>query len=66
MKIKPPDGKVRTTLPFGTTRDDIAAYMKEYRAKYPVLVVKDIKTTETKYGVELEITFRVKGEPNNG
>lgn len=60
MKIKPPDGKVRTTLPFGTTREDIAAYMREYRTKYPVLVVKNIKTTETKFGVELEITFRVK------
>lgn len=66
MKIKPPDGKVRTTLPFGTTRADIAAYMREYRTKYPVLVVKNIKSTETKYGVELEITFRVKGEINNG
>lgn len=66
MKIKPPDGKVRTTFPLGTTREDIAAYMKDYRAKYPVLVVKNIKVTETKFGVELEITFRVKGEINNG
>lgn len=65
MKFKPPDGKVKTTLPFGTTKADIAAYMKEYYAKYPVLVVKNIKATETKYGVELEITFRVKGDFNN-
>lgn len=60
MKITVPDGKVVTTFPKGTKKEEIRQYMKEYRQRYTCLIIKSIKTTDKKNGVELEIQFRIK------